>query len=482
MKTAPLASSPHVQPQGEVSTAEVNTAKEAKEEVKVEPVQAFQESSQEPEAQELLAEPSPEQPRSQWRSPRKIGLVLAGAIALAAGLTFGWRWWQFQQVHVSTENAQIQGHLSPISAKIPATIQRVLVKEGQAVKVGQPLVALEDQDLQLKIQQAEAQLAIAQAQYQSAADTVRQSQRTTPTQVQQSEAKLAASQSAIAAAHSAVAQAQAVIDTNQANVAQAQTEVEKTQADFRRYSMLYNAGAVSAQQFDTAKAAYRNAQAQLAAAQQAVSQAQAGLQTAQANLGKTQSETAAASGQVAETKVSGDAVIVQKDQQQLAQAQIRQAEAALALAKQQLQYTVINAPISGYVGQLTAQVGQKVEGGQALMALVPLQSDQVYVEANFKETALNQLHIGEKAEVEVDAYPGRHFQATVAGISPATGAQFALIPPDNATGNFNKVVQWVPVRLTLAAQTDPLHMLRPGLSAKVTVDTASAPVSATAQR
>lgn len=408
------------------------------------------------------------------RSPvRRKWLLVIGAIALTIGSVTGWRWWQFQRTHVSTENAQIEGHLSPISAKIPATVQTVLVKNGEAVQAGQPLVMLEDRDLSLKIQQAEAKLAVAQAQLKSATDTIPLTSATNTTQVQQSQAKLSASQAAVEAAQANVEQAQAAIATHQAQVAQAQTAVNQAQADFRRYEALYREGAIAAQQFDATRAALETAQANLAAANRVVAQSQAEQRNAQAQLQKAQAEAEAASGQVSETQVSGQNVVIQADQRQLAQAQVKQAEAELALARQQLQYTTIKAPVSGYVGQLTAQVGQKVQAGQALMALVPLQADEVYVEANFKETALGQLHVGQVAEVEVDAYPGETFHATIAGISPATGAQFALIPPDNATGNFNKVVQWVPVRLAFDANADPQHKLRPGLSAHITVDTAT---------
>ena len=123
------------------------------------------------------------------------------------------------------------------------------------------------------------------------------------------------------------------------------------------------------------------------------------------------------------------------------------------------------------MGQLTVQVGQVVGPQQPLLSVVPLEGGQLYIEANFKETALKGLRVGQPAQVEADAYPGQVFQAVVAGISPATGAQFALIPPDNATGNFNKVVQWLPVRLTLQPGTDPQHKLRAGLSVRVTVKT-----------
>lgn len=415
-------------------------------------------------------------PEGSRRNPkRRLVFVLAGFIALGIGSIFGLRWWQFQQTHVSTDNAQIQGHLSPISSKIPATIQQVLVKEGDPVEAGQPLLILEDQDLDLKVRQAEAALASAQAQLASATDTVRVTRQTNPTQVQQSQAKLAASLSAVKAAQAGVAQTQAQIETRQAAVAQAQTEVNKTQADYQRYEALYQAGVVSAQQFDAARAVYENAQANLAAATKTVAQTQAELASAQAQLQSSVAEANAARGQVQETQVSGQTVTVQQDQQKQAQAQVEQATAALALARQQLTYTVIKAPIRGYVGQLTAQVGQKVQQGQALLSVVPLQTDEVYVEANFKETALGRLQIGEKAEIEVDAYPGETFPATIAGISPATGSSYALLPPDNATGNFNKVVQWVPVRLVFAADADPQHRLRPGLNVTATVDTTSIP-------
>ncbi|MBP5976259.1 HlyD family secretion protein [Brasilonema sp. CT11] len=407
------------------------------------------------------------------RKHRKWILLLGGAITFAVAGVFGLRWWQFESTHVSTDNAQIDGHLSPVSARISATVQQVLVKEGERVKLGQPLVVLENQDLNLQAHQAEANLANAKAQLQKAADTVSVTRQTNPTQVQQAQAKLAASVSAVKAAQANVNQAQAKIETNQANVAQAQTEVNKTQADFRRYQALYREGAISAQQFDTAQAGYKNAEAGLVAAQKSVAQTQAELINAQAQLQTAQAQVEQAKGQVQETQISGQNLTVQKDELQAAQAQMRQADAALALARQQLEYTRIYAPVTGFIGRLTAQVGQKVQIAQPLLSVVPLQTDEVYVEANLKETALGRVHIGQKADVEVDAYPGETFHAHVAGISPATGSSFALIPPDNATGNFNKVVQWVPIRLVFDSNTDPEHKLRPGLNVTVIVDTTS---------
>ncbi|MGI0493661.1 HlyD family secretion protein [Alkalinema pantanalense CENA528] len=404
---------------------------------------------------------------------KKILWWTIGAIVLTIGGAFGWQFWHFQRTHVTTENAQIQGHLSPISSQIPATVKQVLVKNGDRVEVGQPMIILEDPDLNLKVQQAEANLAIAEAQLQAAQDNVSLTSQTKPTQLQQSQAKLAANQSAIEAAQAAVLQAQAAVETNQANVDRARTEVNRTRLDWQRYQQLANEGAIPTQQLDTAKAAYDSAQANQAALQKMVASAQAQVASAQAQLQKAEAEAAAAQGQVAETQVSTQTVKVQQDQQQLAQAQVKQAKAALDLARQQIKYMVIKAPVSGTVGQLMAQVGQKAQVGQPLLSVVPLQASEVYVDANFKETALGKLHIGDKAEVEVDAYPGQTFSATIEGINPATGSSFALIPPDNATGNFNKVVQWVPVRLTFDDNGDAQGKLKPGLSVKVTVDTSS---------
>lgn len=431
-----------------------------------------QDSVLETESIDQIDSPQPRHPK------RRVGLMIVGAITLTAGAVLGWRWWQYQQIHVSTDNAQIQGHISPISAKISATVQKVLVREGDHVQAGQSLIILENKDLILQEQQAEAALASAKAQLQGAINTVKITSQSNPVQVQQSQATLIANEFSVNAAQASVAQAQAQVRTNQATVVEAQTQVNKTQADFRRYQYLYQAGAIPAQQFDSARAAYENAQASLTAAKQTAAQAQAGLVNAQAQLQTAIARANVAREQVRETQVAEQNVKVQQAQQQQAQAQVKQATAALALARQQLAYTVIKAPVSGTVGQLTAQVGQRVQVAQPLLAVVPLQTQEVYVEANFKETDLGKLRIGQTASVKVDAYPGATFYARIAGISPATGASFALIPPDNATGNFNKVIQWVPVRLVFDANTDPQHKLRPGLSATVTVNTTSSSASA----
>src|SRR5579883_365933 len=215
-------------------------------------------------------------------SGRRRWLVISGALVLVVGTIASWRWLQFQQTHPSTDNAQIKGHPSPIAPKISGRIQQVLVKDGDYVQAGQALVILEDQDLALKVQQAEASLAVANAQLQSATHTIPLTSETNQAQVQQSRANLAANLSAAGAAQATVAQMQATVKTNQAKVAQAQTEVNRTRVDWQRYETLYRQGAIAAQQRDTALAAYRSAVATLTAAQQTVAESQAAVSSAQA--------------------------------------------------------------------------------------------------------------------------------------------------------------------------------------------------------
>lgn len=416
---------------------------------------------------EIPIVPKPKEKKRRW-------IQIAGLVLLVVAAVVGWRWWQFSRTHVSTENAQIQGHVSPISARIAATVKEIRVREGDRVEVGQTLAVLEDPDLALRIRQAEAKLAVAEAQLKVASDTIPVTVKTNDAKVSQSEAGLAATSSAVESAAANVNRAEAALKTVQAKADQARAELSRTEADFKRYETLYRQGDVSAQRYESARTAYESSKAGVTAAERAVDQSRAEVRDAQATLQRMRSESRVAAGQVSETRAAGSTVVVQQDQRTAALAQVEQARADLDLVKRQVQETVIASPVAGVVGQLTAQVGQKIEPAQALMAVVPLDADRIYVEANFKETVLGRLHPGQKADVEVDAFPGEVFHATVEGISPATGAQFALIPPDNATGNYNKVVQWVPVRLVFDRDTDPQHKLRPGLSLTVTVETAGA--------
>ena len=311
-------------------------------------------------------------------------VFLVMGVALLALLGFGAKRWWFARSHVSTDNAQVDGHIIPILPKVGGFVAEVRVRENQEVKAGDTLVVLDDRDFRSRLAQTEADLAALLATVSSR------------TRVGQAEAA----------------------------VAQAQANALKAHADLARMEPLALQDIVSAQQLDAARAAAAAADAQLAAAQAAL---------------------VGADARVAASRASRD-------------------QAAL-----QLSYTRILAPANGVVSKKTAEVGQLVQPGQPLMAVVPLQD--VWVVANLKETETADVTPGDPAEITVDAYPGRRFRGTVESLSPATGAKFSLLPPDNATGNFTKVVQRIPVRVRLAGPADPAHPLRPGMSAVVTIQT-----------
>jgi membrane fusion protein, multidrug efflux system len=342
---------------------------------------------------------APERTGTPTAPPRKnhLPLIIAGIVVLAA-LGFGVRQWAFGRTHVSTDNAQVEGHVIPLLPKVGGFVAEVRVRENQPVQVGDTLVVLDDRDLVARLQKAEADLAVALT-------SVGTSSR--------------------------AGQADAQVAAARARVTQAEEAAWKAHADFDRYSALAARHIVGSQQLDAAKSAAATADAQLAAARQDVAAASAAL--------------VAASAHVASARATRD-------------------EAAL-----QLSYSRVIAPETGVVSQKNVEVGELVQTGQPLMSVVPL--DDVWVVANLKETEVRDVTPGDTAEFKVDAYPGRHFSGHVESISPASGARFSLLPPDNATGNFTKVVQRIPVRIALDTPQDSLHVLRPGMSVDVTITT-----------
>jgi membrane fusion protein (multidrug efflux system) len=360
-------------------------------------------------AMDVPAAATPERAARSWtrRLPLIIGVILAIALA-----TWGVRRWIFSRHHVTTDNAQVDGHITSIAPRIAGFIDRVLVEENQHVKAGDTLVVLDRRDLMNKLEQAEADLRNAQAAVGS--------QRTAG----QAEAQLQATRAQAASAKAAVAAAEA--NYRQAN------------ADYERYQSLAASKIIPAQQLDAAQSA-RDAAA--------------------ANLEAARRQAAAAGSQVS---ASGAAV-------RAADARLASAQAAVDNARLQLSYATLLAPDDGIVAKRNAEPGALVQVGQNLLSLVP--EEQVWVTANLKETQLANVRVGDAAEFTVDGYPGRTFHGKVESLSPATGARFSLLPPDNATGNFTKVVQRVPVRIAVDNQADPGHPLRPGMSVDITITT-----------
>ncbi len=316
------------------------------------------------------------------RSRRTVFLIMG--VVLLGLLVFGARKWWFGRNHVSTDNAQVDGHIVPILPKVGGYVAEVRVDENHAVKAGDTLVVLDDRDFRARLAQTDADLAALLATVSSR------------TRVGQAEAA----------------------------VAQAQANASKATADLARMEPLAAQNVVSQQQLDAARAAAAAALAQLASAQAAL--------------------------------VGADA-------------RVAAARAARDQAALQLSYTRITAPSNGVVSKKSVELGQLVQAGQPLMSVVPL--DDIWVTANLKETEIADVTPGDSGVITVDAYKGREYPCYVESLSPATGAKFSLLPPDNATGNFTKVVQRIPVRMRCPSSADPAHPLRPGMSVVATIKT-----------
>jgi membrane fusion protein (multidrug efflux system) len=342
------------------------------------------------------------------RNAPRIAFAIA-VLALAGWL--GWKWW-FGLSHVGTDNAQVEGHIIPVLPKVGGFVAEVAVTDNQPVKAGDLLVRIDDRDYRAKLAQAEADLAVALA------SAGREGQ------TGQAAAQVAAARAAAAAAHSTVEQAIAAAD--------------KAQKDLERTRGLIAQKMISPQALDAAESAARAALAQVQASR----------------------ESAVSAGEQA--TASGAAL-------RAALAKVDSARAARDLAAIQLADTRIAAPASGVVASKNVEPGQLVQVGQPLLSVVPL--DDIWIVANMKETEVRDVKPGQTVVVEVDAYPGQAVRGTVDSISPATGARFSLLPPDNATGNFTKVVQRLPVKIRVKQADDPARLLRPGLSVLVTIAT-----------
>ncbi|MBW4445722.1 MAG: HlyD family secretion protein [Spirirestis rafaelensis WJT71-NPBG6] len=439
-----------------------------------------------------------EQKKAAPKRKKPIALILAalGVGAITAG-GFGYRYWDYASTHQETDNATVAGHINQVSSKIPGTVSDVLVNDNQVVQPGQLLVKLDPRDYQNKVLQAQAALSAAQRQAQAAEANIALASQTTSAKTNQAQGDVSGALAAISTAKAAVQEAQAGIPAAQADVrlaeagipaaqaevAQANANLQRAQADYNRYNTLFQQGAIARQQLETATSTYNVAVAQKNAALQGVQQAQARLASARVGVARAQSKLAqaqegvtsaqaklaASKGGLQQATAGGQQTAVNRGQYEAAKASISQAEAALKDAQLQLSYTNITAPAAGRVGRKNVEVGNRVQVGTPLMAIV---NNDYWVVANFKETQLEKMKPGEAAEIKLDAFPHHTFEGRVESLSPASGAQFALLPPDNATGNFTKIVQRIPVKVVFDQESIKGYESRitPGMSAEVAVE------------
>jgi len=337
---------------------------------------------------------------------RRLLLIVLGAVALVVALVLAVRALHYRAVHESTDDAQVDGHIVPVLARVGGYVSRVAVEDNAAVPAGALLVAIDSTEYSIKLAQADADAAAASA------------------AVAQAQAQLESATQQQAAARSQVDAARAAADRARADLARAR-ELAATQV-------------VSSQALDAAQAQKDQTEANLQAARSQADAAGAAIAVGQASL-------------------------------RAARARLASNEAARRNAALQLSYTHVTAPVAGTIARRSVELGQLLQAGQPLLAIV---ADTVtWITANFKETQLVDMKVGQKVEIDVDSYPGCQAGGTVESLSPATGARFALLPPDNATGNFTKVVQRVPVRIRVDQGCGAERPLRPGLSVIVHVDT-----------
>jgi membrane fusion protein, multidrug efflux system len=339
------------------------------------------------------------------KKPRKLVFPIILGLVLVGALIFTVKEYVFLQSHEETDDAQVDGDISPIIARVSGYVTKINFVDNQHVNAGDTLVILDDRDYKIKLDQAVA-------------------------------AQVAA-QKNVAAFGAAISEARSNIAVQQANIEQAQVHLWKATQDYERYKNLYDDHAITKAQLDEATADKESAQAALDAAKSQVPVIDKRINTSK--------EQTMATASIIDTR-----------------------KADVEYAALQLTYTVITAPASGIVSKRNIQLGQLVQAGSPLFSVV---HDSLYITANFKETQLSDIKDGQKVDIRVDAFDKQVVPGTIESFSGATGAKFSLLPPDNATGNFVKVVQRVPLRIRIDADSSVLRRLRPGMSVDVTVHT-----------
>ena len=399
-----------------------------------------------PDPNSSAAETEIEAPRSRRRGIIIVGIAVVVVVALAI-------WWH-STFSEDTDDAQVNGHLIQVSARVGGQVLKVDVEENQTVKAGDPIVELDPSDYQVAVENAEAALASAKANAAVASVNV-------PITTVNTGSNLSSAGHDVSGTQAAVAQAERQLEAAHAMVAQAAANNTKAQADLERYKPLVAKDVISKQQFDAAVAAADAAKAALA-------DAIANEQAAADGVRLAHEKELQAKAMLKYAETGPQQVAAQDAKARQAEAQVQQAQAQLDQAKLNLSYCKIVAPADGIITRKSVEIDQNVSPGQNLLTLVSLQD--IWITANFKETQLKHMAAGQAVKIHVDA-TGKDYSGRVTQIGGATGSVLSLFPPENATGNYVKVVQRLPVRIdfTDLAHEDPNHQLRPGLSVEPNV-------------
>jgi membrane fusion protein (multidrug efflux system) len=389
----------------------------------------------------------------------RVRLIIGAVLLLVIGAGV-WVWMTADRE--STDDAQVDARVTQISSRVGGTVTKVAVNDNQFVETGAVLIELDPRDYQVAVDKARAELADAEATAVAAQNTIPITSTTAASQVTTARGGVAQAQSGVSASGKEVEAARARLTTAQAHVREFEANATRAARDVERLRGLLAKDEVSQQQFDTASAAADAQKAAVESARSQVAEAEAGIRVAESRLAQAHAGEQQAHAELQAAQTGPSQIAATRARASAANAHAQQARATLAQAELNLQYATVKAPARGIVSKKGINVGQVVQAGQPLLALV--QIDDVWVTANFKETQLKDVRPGQRATIEVDAYGGRTFTGKVDSIAGATGARFSLLPPENATGNFVKVVQRVPVKIVLDPGQDPEHLLRPGMS------------------
>jgi membrane fusion protein (multidrug efflux system) len=415
-----------------------------------------------PAAEDLLFE----EPPKGLKNPKVQRLLAVGGVVLLAALAGLYLYYYDRE---TTDDAQVDGHITPMASKVYGRVAQVLVDDNQAVKTGQILVKIDPRDYQASLDQAKASLALAESEARSAGVEVPRTREGVASGNSNADAQFMGSQADLARMLSTYEQAQtADLALAQANVDKSRANSELAKADLARYFPLVQKGEISKQLYDAAKANADANESALRADLQKQEQAQRNIVVTKAQLDAAKSRVDQARAGVALARADVKQVSVKTADAQAKLAKVEQARAALEAAALNLSYTDIVAPVNGVATHKQVEPGQIVQAGQGLLVVVPLQD--VWVTANFKETQLRKMRAGQKAEVHVDTY-GKTFPGHVDSIAGATGSVLSLLPPENATGNYVKVVQRIPVKIVLDPISADKAVLRPGMNVDATVIT-----------
>jgi len=369
----------------------------------------------------------------------------------------------------STDDAEVDGHITAISAKVYGRVAEVLVNDNQPVKAGEPLVKLDGRDYQAALNQAKAQLALAESEAQSAGVDIPKTRENVASGTSSANAQLLGAEADAMRAEVTYEQAKTSdLALAQANIDKSRANARLAQADLERFRPLMEKGEISKQQFDAAQANADATASALKADEEKFAQAKRGVDITKAQLEAAQARIQQAHAGVSSAKADTKQVAMKQADAAAKIAKVQQARAAVESAQLNLEYATITAPVDGVVTHKQVEIGQVVQQGQGLLVVVPMRD--VWVTANFKETQLKKMRPGQKAEVKVDTY-GKTFSGHVDSIASATGAVLSLLPPENATGNYVKVVQRIPVKIVLDSAQQDGAVLRPGMNVEATVVT-----------